>query len=382
MKHLKYFNQLNEGHITLTPDEHKSVERVMKKLPQLLSVSKLNTMKHQTKTGDEFEEYIRNLIDTKSSDIVYVDSIDYISSSGLKSKVGIYIVNDDDGSYYGMYLPGNPNDSEDNIILINQVDENRKVQSLRTTLIHELIHAKDPKVNQFYTDKFKKNAFKKEYLKRRHEFEAFTGQLLNVISNSTYKFIKEGWSSKELKDIFDDILEHFKDNRQDFINSFEKQNPDFMKTISKRSSYIDHLFSPTSDVDVFLDPDTRDFMVTDYSKIPGIDKYVDRTDLKPDTHMFLNREWDKNKVASSVTNFEELKKVSGDSFVSRTDALKKVNSDYSEFLKDLYKEISKQVQFVNSKREEKIELNYKTMSDWQNACKNVSFISRTKKFED
>jgi len=26
MKHLKYFNQLNEGHITLTPEEHILIE--------------------------------------------------------------------------------------------------------------------------------------------------------------------------------------------------------------------------------------------------------------------------------------------------------------------------------------------------------------------
>ena len=46
MKHLKYFNQLNEGHITLTPEEHKSVERAVKKMSQLLSVERclhLNT---------------------------------------------------------------------------------------------------------------------------------------------------------------------------------------------------------------------------------------------------------------------------------------------------------------------------------------------------
>ena len=28
MRYLKYFNQINEGHITLTADEHKAVERV------------------------------------------------------------------------------------------------------------------------------------------------------------------------------------------------------------------------------------------------------------------------------------------------------------------------------------------------------------------
>ena len=87
-------------------------------------------------------------------------------------------------------------------------------------------------------------------------------------------------------------------------------------------------------------------------------------------------QWDKNKKISSETNIEDLSKVANDNFVSRTDKLKEINSDYSEFLKDLYKEIKKQVDFVNSKEEEKIELNYKTMSDWMNSCKNVSFMSR------
>ena len=349
MKHLKYFNQLNEGHITLTPEEHKSVERAVKKMSQLLSVE-LKGLQLPGGQDKDFK-YIKNIIDSGSSDIVYVDSIDYVTATGIKSKVGIYIVLVD--RFKGRYLPGNKSDSQDNIILINQ----EYSKELRTILMHELIHAKDPKLNQLFTDKFKKNAFKKSYYKRRFEFEAFTGQLLNVISNSTYKFIKEGWSSKELKDIFDDILEHFKDTKKDFINSFEKQNPDFMKTI-------------TNEIE-----GSSDIFYVDYSKIPGIDKFGDRTKLKPDTLMFLNREWDKNKKISSETT-EDLSKVANDNFVSRTDKLKEINSDYSEFLKDLYKEIKKQVDFVNSKEEEKIELNYKTMSDWMNSCKNVSFMSR------
>jgi hypothetical protein len=367
MKHLKNFNQLNEGHITLTSEEHKSVERVMKKLPQLLSGSKLKLI--QTPKGpDNNFEYIKNLIDSGSTDIVYVDSIDYLTATGTKSKVGIYIVSVGKERYFGQYLPGDSNDPHDNIILINQSHHNSdslSIQSLRTILIHELIHAKDPKVNQLFTDKFKKSAFKKNYYKRRFEFEAFTGQLLNVISNSTYKFLKEGWSSKDLKEIFDDILEHFKDTKKDFIDSFEKQNPEFMKTITKEieiEGMSDFLGSP--------------WLETDYSKIPEIDKYGDRTKLKPDTLMFLNREWDKNKKISSEKNIEDLSKVTNDFFVCRTDRIKRENSDYSEFLKDLYKEIKKQVDFVNSKREEKIELNYKTISDWMNVCKNVSFMSR------
>jgi hypothetical protein len=360
MKHLKNFNQLNEGHITLTSDEHKSVERVMKKLPQLMN-GKLKIL--SVKDGGMVMKFkdIKNLIDTKSSDIVFVDSIDYVTATGVKSKVSIYIVNDT-SDYKAEYLMGDSKDSEDNIILINQNPYNSdslSIQDLRVSLIHELIHAKDPKINQLYTDKFSKNTFKKNYYKRRHEFEAFTGQLLNVISNSTYKFLKEGWSSKDLKEIFDDILEHFKDSRIDFINSFKKQNPDFMKTITTFRKLVG-----------------RNIAETDDSRIPEIDKFGERTNLKPDTLMFLNREWDKNKKISSEKNIEDLSKVAYDSFVSSTDQIKRQNSDYSEFLKDLYKEIKKQVDFVNSKRKEKIELNYKTISDWMNVCKNVSFMSR------
>ena len=42
------------------------------------------------------------------------------------------------------------------------------------------------------------------------------------------------------------------------------------------------------------------------------------------------------------------------------------------------KEIKKQVDFVNSKREEKIELNYKTQSDWMKECQNITYTSRAK----
>ena len=375
MRYLKYFNQINEGHITLTADEHKSVERVMKKLPEIFKnklepiVPKKSKEDREAKTSSErvsktLEEsfkFIKNLIDSKSTNIVCVDTIDYMTSSGIKSKVGIYIVNEDAG-YKGKYIPGDTNNPEDNIILINQVGynlDNLSIQDLRTTLIHELIHAKDPKVNQKFTDRVK-TSFKKDYLKRRFEFEAFTGQLLNVISNSTFKFLKHGWSSKELKEIFDDILEHFKDTKQDFIDAFSKQNPDFMKSITTSEPLF-----PESDI--YWDE-------TDYSKIQGIDKYKDRTDLKPNTMMFLNREWDKSKSV----DIKEFQKIILAAFTKGLSQIKKINSDYSEFLKDLYKEIKKQVDFVNSKTEEKIELNYKTMSDWMKECQNITYTSRSK----
>lgn len=359
MRYLKYFNQINEGHITLTADEHKAVERVMKKLPEILKNKLEPLVLPQIKSMEERFKFFKNLIDSKSTNIVYVDTIDYMTSSGIKSKVGIYIVNDDGK---GEYLFGDKNNTEDNIILINQGGfnlDNLSIQDLRTTLIHELIHAKDPKINQKFNDRVKKT-LKQDYYKRRFEFEAFTGQILNVISNSTYKFLKEGWTSKELKEIFDDILEHFKDTKNDFIDAFSKQNPDFIKSITTSKPIF-----PESDI--YLD-------YTDYSKIQGIDKYKDRTDLKPNTLMFLNREWDKNKSV----DIEEFQKIIYDTFTGRLSNVKNINSDYSEFLKDLYKEIKKQVDFVNSKREEKIELNYKTQSDWTKECQNITYTSRSK----
>ena len=368
--------RLFEGHISLTADEHKAVERVMKKLPEMFknklepivrpqkSKEDIEGMKYSERLSKQFEEsfkFFKNLIDSKSTNIVCVDTIDYMTASGIKSKVGIYIVNEDAG-YKGKYIPGDANNPEDNIILINQVGynlDNLSIQGLRTTLIHELIHAKDPKANQKLTDRVK-NTFKKDYYKRRPEFEAFTGQLLNVISNSTYKFLKHGWSSKELKEIFDDILEHFKDTKQDFIDAFSKQNPDFIKSITTSEPLF-----PGSDF--YWDE-------TDYSKIQGIDKYKDRTGLKPNTLMFLNREWDKNKSV----DIKEFQNIIYDTFTGRLSEIQKINSDYTEFLKDLYQEIKKQVDFVNSKTKEKIELNYKTQSDWMKDCQNITYTSRTK----
>jgi gas vesicle protein len=361
MKYLKYFNQINEGHITLTADEHKAVERVMKKLPEMFKNKLEPLVSPQVKSVGELGErdkFFKNLIDSKSTNIVYVDTIDYTTSSGIKSKVGIYIVNEDVG-YKGEYIPGDTNNTEDNIILINQSGfdlEKLSIQDLRTTLIHELIHAKDPKLNQKFTDRVK-NTFKKDYYKRRFEFEAFTGQILNIISNSTYKFLKEGWTSKELKEIFDDILEHFKDTKNDFIDAFSKQNPDFIKSIT-----------------TYKDFGRFKIRGIEYSKIPGIDKYKDGTDLKSNTLMFLNREWDKSKSV----DIQEFQKIIYDAFTMGLSEIKKINSDYTEFLKDLYKEIKKQVDFINSKTEEKIELNYKTMSDWMKKCQNITYTSRTK----
>ena len=368
--------RLFEGHISLTADEHKAVERVMKKLPEMFknklepivrpqkSKEDIEGMKYSERVSKQFEEnfkFIKNLIDSKSTNIVCVDTIDYMTASGIKSKVGIYIVNEDAG-YIGKYIPGDANNPEDNIILINQAKD-MSIQGLRTTLIHELIHAKDPKANQKFTDRVK-NTFKKDYYKRRPEFEAFTGQLLNVISNSTFKFLKHGWSSKELKEIFDDILEHFKDTKQDFIDAFSKQNPDFIKSITTSEP----LFPGSNNYLNWL------INLFEFQLKYGIDKYKDRTGLKPNTLMFLNREWDKNKSV----DIKEFQNIIYDTFTGRLSEIKKINSDYTEFLKDLYKEIKKQVDFVNSKTKEKIELNYKTQSDWMKDCQNITYTSRTK----
>jgi len=358
MKYLKYFNQINEGHITLTADEHKAVERVMKKLPDMFE-NKLEPSGSSPMQADWFK-FIVDLIDSKSNKILYVDTIDYVTAAGIKSKVGVYIVNNENNEvrWEGQYLEGDRQDPNNNIILMNQEGFKSKsfsIQALRTTLIHEFIHAKDPKCNQKETDKYKKIWVKQVYHKRRFEFEAFTGQLLNVISNITYKFLKEGWSSVELKEIFDDILEHFRDTKQDFIDSFLKQNPDFVGQVT----------SPV------------------YSEIPGIDKYKDRFanlhpnsnyPLTPNTLRFLNREWDKNKSV----DITELQNIIYDHFAVDLQSIKEINSDYSEFLKDLYKEIKIQVDFVNSKREEKIELNYKTINDWMKDCQSIVYTSRTK----
>ena len=77
-------------------------------------------------------------------------------------------------------------------------------------------------------------------------------------------------------------------------------------------------------------------------------------------------------------DIQEFQKIIYDSFTGSLSEIQKINSDYTEFLKDLYKEIKKQVDFVNSKTKEKIELNYKTQSDWMKECQNITYTSRTK----
>ena len=88
MKYLKYFNQINEGHISLTADEHKAVERVMKKLPEMFknklepivspqSKEDIEGMKYSERVSKHLEESFKFIKNLKF--ILLIASISYLN---------------------------------------------------------------------------------------------------------------------------------------------------------------------------------------------------------------------------------------------------------------------------------------------------------------
>jgi len=222
----KYTNTSNldivkEGAILLTSDERNQIEEIIPKIVDVLSTKEIPTGKSE-----------------------FIDSIEYIFADKTPGKVNVFVVNANE-AYTGMFITNDPKNPNDNSITINQRafggyfnplgklvfktqkflagDENAAISALRTTLKHELIHAKDPALNH----KYLKEPYGYEpevYYKSWAEFQTMTGQFFEAIISGVDKVLSSNPTEKD--------IEKIENGLNNLLDIFSGKNPNlYQETI-------------------------------------------------------------------------------------------------------------------------------------------------------
>jgi hypothetical protein len=208
---------INEGSIRLTYKERQQVEEMLPKIIEVI--------------GGE---------DLGAGNYKEIGVIDGVLANGDFVKTTIYVgVDPRNKGAAGYFHRMNTHDLTDNIIVVQQksfskyfkefskYDNETKrfiIQLLRKTLVHELIHSKDPKENQYTPKKDKYGYDKESYYGSRTEFVTMTGQFFEAILSgvdSSYKLKK---TKEQILDALNNILmvysgkeKIFNQNAKDFI---------------------------------------------------------------------------------------------------------------------------------------------------------------------
>ena len=227
MKHLKSYGKFTdvhykicEGIIQLTPSERDQIEEMV---PLIVDVIK----------GVE--------IKSNFDDVEPIGEINFISADRTPGKV-IIAVGNDAPTLFGYYQTQDRKNTNDDYIIIQQNNlknryfspgrdkwrggESSGVELLRTTLKHELIHAKDPAINQHYPKNPEEYGYSPEvYYKSWQEFQTITGELFESIITRVDKIMKSNPSDADIKKIeivLNDILNFYsgrsKETKQETID--------------------------------------------------------------------------------------------------------------------------------------------------------------------
>lgn len=300
---IKLIDILEEGALLLTPSERNQIEQM---IPDIISII----------SGKQ--------ISSNLGDAVYAGTIDYEFADKSKGKVKVFVSNDTP-SASGYFRTNDPNNPTDNEIIIQQNnfsyyfgiiskaqkflagDENAGIEELRKTLKHELIHAKDPALNQHYLKEPYDSSKPEIYYKSWAEFQTMTGQFLESIIAGIDRLLSTNFSNKAAKKVEIALSE--------ILNFFAGKSP-------------------------VLSQDTFDFIQNTKSR---------------------------NFFQKLIKNIENTTGIhpTGNSlsiYLAYISAIKRYHPDaYNEFLKDLYKTIDQAKDRVNSvidKERKDMELKY------------------------
>jgi hypothetical protein len=228
IKELQLINILKEGALILTPKERDQIENIIPKIIDLIKGPQI-----------------------KPNEYKQVDWIYYQFADKTPGSVFVYVGNDkpESNGYFWTNDPKNPND---NVIVIQQNnfshyfgfiskaqkflagDEDVGIEYLRQTLKHELIHAKDPAMNQHYLkEPYDPNKIE-VYYKSWAEFQTMTGQFLESIIAGVDRLLATDFSDKEAKKVetaLSEILNFFAGKSKnlsqdtfDFIQNTKSRN--------------------------------------------------------------------------------------------------------------------------------------------------------------
>lgn len=229
---IKLTEIFQEGALQLTSDERNQVEAMLPDIIKVISGKYI---------GDNMKKQ--------------VGDINAVSADKTPIKVGIYVGNNlynkNADAYYQTNDKNNPDDNE---ILIQQFhfspyfkglagldmkltkiatgNENTGIERLRKVLKHELIHAKDPAVNQRYMNE--PYSYNPEiYYKSWTEFQTMTGQFFEAITTGVDRAFELGMSKDEVLKALNNILEYYSGKTK----TFNQEAKDFIQGSGKRNIF-------------------------------------------------------------------------------------------------------------------------------------------------
>ena len=233
-------SRLNEGSILLTSDERNQVEEM---IPHLI---------------DAIEgKWLRK------DNFVHIGTINIVSADRTPAKVAVYLGNDNTNAA-GYYQTNDPKNPDDNRIVIQQWefanyfnvimktvstlrgDKNIGIELLRKTLKHEIIHAKDPGLNQHKLKEPYDSNKPEVYYKSWTEFQTMTGQFFESIITGVDRIIKSDpnqFNAKRIEIVLNDILNFYSGKTK----TFKEETEDFIQDSGSRNTFQE-LMKFTSDL--------------------------------------------------------------------------------------------------------------------------------------
>ncbi len=230
---IKLENILQEGTLQLTSDERSQVENM---LPDILKAVSGKYI------GDNMAREI--------------GVINAISADKTPIKVKVFVGNDlSQQNSQGYYRTNDRENPEDNEILLQQFhfapyfkglsgldmkvtklatgSQNPGIERLRTVLKHELIHAKDPAINQRHRNEPYNRSSEESYYKSWTEFQTMTGQFFEAITTGVDRALKLGMTKDEVLKALDNIVNYYAGKEKSF-NQYAK---DFIQGTGKRNAF-------------------------------------------------------------------------------------------------------------------------------------------------
>jgi len=227
---IKLIDILKEGIISLTQDERDQIEKLIPYIIEIIKGPKI-----------------------KSGEYREVDWINFQYADKTPGKVFIFVGNDypKAGAYFQTKDPKNPTD---NYIVIQQNnyspyfgfigttysdllgDKNIGIESLRSTLKHELIHAKDPATNHHYLKEPYDFNKQEVYYKSWAEFQTMTGQFFEAIISGVNRVLTSDPSKENIKKVenaLDDILNFYSGKSK----SMSQDTADFIQDTGQRDIF-------------------------------------------------------------------------------------------------------------------------------------------------
>ncbi len=191
------FEALNER-ILIPPDEDRRLkDEILPKIKVMLEDSSLWTTEPEINKVLRLKSIPKNSIPFK-----------YKMASGEEAVAHFFVLTATSLQFRALFLKLDKKNLKDNLIGINSdfrwiLNPTEREKGLLSVLKHELIHAKDPGLNQYQYSNFDRpsnpEAYLKNYFKTKPEGIAFGGEFLEVIKDRVEEFVQGGLTEEKVQ---------------------------------------------------------------------------------------------------------------------------------------------------------------------------------------